>query len=130
MTSILSKACFLPSSGFLSENASGFSLEACSPSFNRDLTAESPTAPLLGLMLDLVILLLPEQELLSAAAGGHVLNAHMNALPQDSVANLHAMLTPQASLQALLTLAACVSYRPGHCPQNAGVALASAVVDM
>lgn len=46
------------------------------------------TAPLLGCVLDGIIVLGAGQELLSAAAGRHVLDAHMNALLYDAVANL------------------------------------------
>lgn len=46
------------------------------------------TATLLGGMLDGVVLLRARQELLSAAAGRHVLNANMNAFPDDAVAHL------------------------------------------
>ena len=55
-------------------------------------------------MLDLVILRLPDQELFSAATGRHVLDAHMDALPQNPVANLHAMHMPWAFLQTTLTI--------------------------
>lgn len=46
------------------------------------------TTALLGSVLDGVVLLRAREELLSAAAGRHVLDAHMYALPDDAVADL------------------------------------------
>ena len=48
------------------------------------------TSPLLGLVLDGVIGGLALEELLAAAAGRHVLDAHVDALADDTVADLRA----------------------------------------
>ena len=50
-------------------------------------------------VLELVVLLLPPQELLLAARGGHVLHAHMYALPDDPVAHLQAQQASPALQQ-------------------------------
>ena len=49
-------------------------------------------------MLDLVVLLLAGQELFSAATGRDMLDAHMDALWDDPVANLHTLEMCEARL--------------------------------
>lgn len=70
------------------------------------------TAPLLGLMLDLVVLLLADQELFPAATGRHMLNAHMDALPQNPVANLHCTCTFRQAAYGLWFAAIFTRYAP------------------
>ena len=47
----------------------------------------------LGLMLDAIIGLTSAQEVLAAAAGLHVLNAHMDALADDAAVDLNRRVT-------------------------------------
>ncbi len=56
------------------------------------------TSALLGRVLDGVVGGLALEELLAAAAGRHVLNAHMDALPDNAVADLrtHAGMGPSS----------------------------------
>ncbi len=54
------------------------------------------TTALLGGVLDLVVGLCAGEELFSAAAGRHVLDTHMYALPDDAVADL-AQHTPMSA---------------------------------
>ena len=51
-----------------------------------------PTSCSLGLLLVLIIGLLALQELLSAAGGAHMLHANVDALGDDPVTNLQALM--------------------------------------
>ena len=62
------------------------------------------TTALLGGVLDLVVGLCAGEELLSAAAGRHVLDAHMYALPDDPVADLAQHTPASAQLRRLRSL--------------------------
>lgn len=58
-----------------------------------------PTSCSLGLLLVLIVGLLALKELLSAAGGAHMLHADMNALGDDPVTNLQALMRLSTAAQ-------------------------------